>query len=440
MGRRNFTDGMEIVIEDFNAMSQAIERQMYARLGYELVSRKENAFFDDSFQVLFSSANTVLLKKGLGLQTDNTQVSPESTVRPLYLAADTSKSISAPHGSLNRIDIVCVKAALATEISQNRNYKDAATEVVSTQSMVVQKDWSADVVITAGTPNASPAVPSTPAGYIKVAELLVTAVSGLSGSGAVTDTRTKMPISSLTTVNTTGYTRVTAGATTTIAQLIADIDALLKRGWYDYFDLDVQAGADPASPSAGKNRLYIASDGTFYRKDSSGTKTPVGAGGGGGGGIRWNPVSGSAPIADEEYSDQIYLFEQSAGQKLVAYLKVPESFISGRQIQLFLDAYSPSASNQWKVQATTTLIRKNLDAVDSTTNQKVANSGDKTNTVAKQMRSLTLDLTGSDGTVNSVAVSAGDLLKVEITRIAPAGSEDTADLRLIPNSTEVKFG
>lgn len=437
MPRRYFEDGVEIVIEDLQAISSAAERSLYDRLVYEMVQRKENAFFGDSFIVSYSSANSVIVKKGSGFQTDSTQVTPEPTRRLLYLDVNQTVTLDAPNSVNNRIDIICVKNRLSTELTASRNFKDAITSVISTQTLITQKDWNAEILTVVGTPGVSPAVPATPAGYIKICELLVTAVSGLSGSGAVTDSRTLMPIGGTVTVDTTGKVRITAGATTTISQIVTDIDALLKNGYFEYYDMD-DLGADPTAPAASKKRIYFKSGLPYYRSNG-GAITPLGSGGGGGGGgANWQPVAAAGPVEDYEYDEKVWKFEQSASQSLTLWVHVPTGYIAGRQLVLKAGFYSPTASNVWRFQAVTTLLRKNNDAVDSTTNQNTSNSGDITNTVAKRLREISIDLTSSVGTINSVAVSAGDVIKLQLTRVIPgAGTEDTADIRFIPSSTEV---
>jgi hypothetical protein len=85
-------------------------------------------------------------------------------------------------------------------------------------------------------------------------------------------------------------------------------------------------------------------------------------------------------------------------------------------------------------------VRKNLDAINSSVNQETNDTGDFTNTVANQMREANIKITSPTGTINSVAVSPGDIIRLELTREAPGGTDDTADVRFIPSSTEVKFG
>ena len=190
---RNWEDGSEVVIADQNAAPKAVLREVYDRLAYELLQRVEDAFFGDSFLVTYSSATSVNVKKGLGFQTDSTQVSPEPNRRPLFLAADVNTVIGGADVVNARIDLICVKHALVDELSGTRKVKDAISDVISNESLVVQKDWEAEILVVAGTPAGSPVAPAIPTGYVCIAQLAVAASTGLP-PGGVTDTRDLMPI------------------------------------------------------------------------------------------------------------------------------------------------------------------------------------------------------------------------------------------------------
>jgi hypothetical protein len=438
MPRAHWEDGAEIVRNDLNATSKALQRELYDRVILELVQRAENAFFSDSFLCSFSSANQFIIKKGVGFISDAAQVSPEPQKRLLYRSADVTQLISSPDSVNDRIDIVCLIAGVVDELTGSRKFKDATTSVITTQSLVIQKDWEAEILVVDGTPAVTPAAPAIPSGYIKIAEVYVTAVTGIANGAAITDTRSLMPIGSSTTVNTIGFQRLPAGAAKTLLELFTSADQFLKFGYFNYSDFD-ELGADPAAPGASKVRLYYKG-GVWYGRSASGI-TPLGSGGGGGGGgANWVPVSGLGPVVDNEYDEKVWLFEQGAGQKLTLWSKVPTSYLAGRQIKMKGGFYSPSSADDWKVQATCTLIRKNNDAVTSVANQNVSNSGDIVNAVANRFNEISLDLSTTLGAINSVAVQPGDLIKIEIERIAPSGTEDAADLRFIPSSTEVIFG
>jgi len=160
-------------------------------------------------------------------------------------------------------------------------------------------------------------------------------------------------------------------------------------------------------------------------------------GAGGGGGFRFTPVEGMAPAEEFEYGDLVYVFSPGNNeQKIQAYLKVPQGYTVGKQIKMYLALYSLSASGTMLFRSTTTLIKKNSTAMDSTTNQHVSTNVALTNSVAKQYRETLLDLTEADGEINAVDVEPGDLLKIELYRLTDT---DTTDVRVVPNAAEPKF-
>lgn len=435
MSRQQFNDGQEVIFQDFNKMGARVENQFYDRVLFEMLQRAENALFDDGFLVSYASPSSVSVNAGVGFQTDASQVAPEPKKRLLYRASATTLNLVAPDLTNDRIDIVVMRAARAEGAAESRKFKDAGTGVISNQNLVTSNDWEAEFDIVEGTPNVSPTVPATPSGWIKIAELTVNAVTGLSGSGDVSDERTLMPVGGSATINSLPFVRLTAMAGLTIQQACAEIDNFLKFGYQNYTDYDV-LGADPAVPAVNRVRLYHKG-GVWYSRENGGAVTPIGSGGGGGGGgAEW---LGDALEVDENAA-KVKQFQQSAGQKETLWIKVPQGYLAGRQIFAYLNAYSPSSADQWKFQVVATLIRKNQDAVTSVANQRTINSGDITNTVANQDRQLSFDITSATGQINGFAVSAGDRIKLELTRIAPTGTEDTADISMVPGSTEVKFG
>lgn len=436
MPRRHWNDGQELVYQDLNSITTALERTIFDRLLYQLVQRVENAFFGDSFQVEYASTTSVTVRTGLGFQSDSSQESPEPNKRLLYNATQVTKNTAAPHASLDRIDIVVCQAAIVDEITANRKFKDAIASTITTEEMVVQKDWQATINVVQGTEGITPAVPATPTGYIKLAELAITAVSGMSGAGAVTDKRTKLPVGGDIILSTLGYNRITAGATKTIDEILASIDGFLKNGYFEYWEADnLASGSTPSNPAAGKYRLFFQ-EGVFYSLDSSGSKTPIGSGAGGGGGAVWHTPAGSAPIESEEYNERVFLFETGEDQKAVMLLKVPQGFITGRQIRMFISQYSPSSSDTQLLQAQVSLIRENLDPVSTPIANRTSTNSALTNTVADQYRHVSIDLTDVDGKIGAYSVDAGDILKIELSRGTDTDSED---IRFIPSATEFKF-
>jgi hypothetical protein len=243
MPRPVWSDGAEVNHTDLSNIGARSERELYERVLFQMLQKVENAFFDDSFSVSRTNATTVSIAAGTGFQTDNTQVAPESTKRLIYRASAVSQALNAAHASLNRIDIICVRANRVTSDTATRKFQNAVTDAVTDQTFPIETDWQADISYTAGTPDASPAVPATPSGYIKVAELLITAVTGLASSSDITDRRTRF------------YT---------------------DNGNFEYVDYE-ELAANPSSPSAGKSR-HFWKDGILYSKNSAGTVAQVNLG------------------------------------------------------------------------------------------------------------------------------------------------------------------
>jgi hypothetical protein len=442
MPRRNFQDGQEVVIQDFNDLSKALERGIYDRVIYEMLQRSSNAFFQDSFRVVFASANSVLVTRGLGFQTDATQSSPEPQYRPLFLPTDTTQLISTPDSVYDRIDAVCVRATLADELTGARKVKDAASNIISTETLVVQKDWRAEIVIVDGSPDPVPTAPATPAGYVKIAELLISAVTGIAGTASVVDTRPLMPVGGSIAIDTTAAKRVTAGPGQSINSLISEIDAFLFRGFFNYLDVEEinTPAIEPAAPAAGRRRLYYR-DGVLYLRESNGARTPVGSGaGGGGGGANWQPALGDAPLADYEFDEKVWKFAKDEDQKLTLWVKVPAGFIPGRQIRARLGYYSPGSSDVVRMQTTATLIRRGVDPINSLSNQYVSTNPDLPLSIANAYQEVNHDLSSTLGAVNGFSVQPGDILKVELQRVAPSGTDDNEEVRFIPSVTELVFG
>lgn len=388
MTRRNFVDGMEITFGDLSKIPAGVERNLFDRILHEMLQQKNDAFFGDGFKVTRSSATQTAVATGHGFQLDATQVSPEPVKRFLRNTAIQTLNHDAPHATNNRIDIVCVASSRANTDSQTRKYKAPTTGTITNETLVVETDWSSTLLVVAGTPAGSPVAPSTPAGYLKLAEVVVTAVTGIAASGAITDSRTKLPVGGDVAYDTTGFNKITAGVATKMSTILAAIDTALTSG------------------------------------------------GGGGGGMQWQAVEGLGPLQSQENGLQVFQFEAGATQQLVAGVVVPSGYVAGSQIKMNVGQYSPSASGTQLLTATTYLIAKNSSAVSSTTNSRVSTNTALTNTVTDQYRQVLLDLTDSLGKVNGVSVAAGDILRVVLGR---GTDTDTADVRFIPSVSEPKF-
>ena len=188
-------------------------------------------------------------------------------------------------------------------------------------------------------------------------------------------------------------------------------------------------GLVPAS--GGGTTTFLRADGTFA--------TP--AGGGGGGSLSWTEdVDSPTPIV--ENSNQVYAFQSlttlpgGGAQSLYALVLVPTSYIAGNQIKLKTSFYSPDSSGTALVQSVATLIRTGTDAITSTANQRTSTNTAVTLSAGTVNipQAVTLDLTSATGTINGVAVAAGNLIQVKLTRGTDTA---TSDLKLPVYGTEM---
>ena len=229
MPRQNFTDGMELTFGDLSKLPVRTEKELYDRVLFQMLQGVEDAFFGSGLLVTRTSSTELQIASGLGFQTDSTVVSPEPTKRLIYQEAVESVSIEAPDATNDRIDLVCVRAARSNTSSATRKFKDASTSVISNETLVIETDWEPVFLVVEGTPAGSPAAPAVPSGYLKLAEVVVTAVTGIAASGAITDTRDSLPVGGDIQLDTSALTQITSGVDTKLKTVISDIDSKLSQ-------------------------------------------------------------------------------------------------------------------------------------------------------------------------------------------------------------------
>jgi len=152
----------------------------------------------------------------------------------------------------------------------------------------------------------------------------------------------------------------------------------------------------------------------------------------------WSNADGG-PVEVYEDHQPVFQFEATLGQTLYAVVKVPSNYEAGNQI--FLDAifYSPGdEDDKFKMESKTTLVRVGTHAIDVAGNTNDSSTELTNPATAKVVRKITFNLTDADGEIDSVAVAAGDLLRVALSRIAASGDEDAQATRMI-KSGEVRF-
>jgi len=195
------------------------------------------------------------------------------------------------------------------------------------------------------------------------------------------------------------------------------------------------------APTADEKAALAGTDGApaVGNKYVTDSDPRLGGGGGGAGALWFNDTD--APIEEYEQGIQKHFFsEQEIGnQKLYFTLNVPSGYTAGNQISVYLKVHTAATSNDYNMQVVTTLIRDGVDAITSTTNQNTADSGDITASTANLYKKLTITLTDGSGEINSVAVGPDDLLILELTRKAVAGTDITEDVKFVPSTSDFVF-
>ena len=195
-------------------------------------------------------------------------------------------------------------------------------------------------------------------------------------------------------------------------------------------DLLVDDGTNVVRVAVGTNDQILVAD----SGEAAGVRWADNTAGGGGGGFTWFNDDGDAPLDQVKYNNKVWTFSDGLAQYLYTTVKVPQTYIAGNQIKMFITHFHEAASATQLLQAQATLIEPG-DAFDDTTDQRTTTNtatagGDKVTIQAE------LDLTDSSGQINSVAVAAGDLIKVRLSR---GTDTSTADVHFIESSTEVTF-
>lgn len=199
----------------------------------------------------------------------------------------------------------------------------------------------------------------------------------------------------------------------------------------------VENYTDAGKPAAGAaGRIIYLTDLQTFMGDNGTAFSSLG-GGGAGGSLKWIEDGPSAELI-KEANLEVYSFSSGdAGvQALYAAVRVPTSYISGRQIKMKLPVYSIDSSGTFLIQSIATLVRMGTDTFSSTANQRTSTNTAITATGGNQNipQSVLLDLTDTTGKVNGVSVSAGDYIIVKLQR---GTDTSTSDVRALTFASEV---
>lgn len=195
---------------------------------------------------------------------------------------------------------------------------------------------------------------------------------------------------------------------------------------------------DIAVYSSSNDRLAVGTHGqvlTSNTGSASGLAWADASGGGGGGSLQWIEDA-NAPTPSIENNTQVYSFGNSLSQELYTYVKVPDSYVAGNQINLRLLFYSSGTLDTVWLQSQSTLLEPGDAFTDTTDQHTSTNAAVTLDAPANEVRSSVLDLSNASGQVNSNAIAAGDLLKVRVYRTSDTSS---LDAKLLPYAAEATF-
>lgn len=172
-------------------------------------------------------------------------------------------------------------------------------------------------------------------------------------------------------------------------------------------------------------------------------RSPVGgggasAGGGAGAGISWNDDLGMVPEKITEFDQESFKFTQgdAGNQKLTAIVRVPDSYL-GAPIGMYINFHSPeNGSNSLLLQSTAYLVRDGVDGLDNVANSHASGNSAIPASIANLVNRELLPLSDLNGQINSLDVSPGDYIKIELIRGSDSSPED---IKFLPNLLDLVF-
>lgn len=199
-------------------------------------------------------------------------------------------------------------------------------------------------------------------------------------------------------------------------------------------DAKVPSFTDAGKPAVGNaGRMIFNTTFNALNVDNGSAWVAVGSGSGVGAFLNFYPDPGGSPIEVESGGLIYFEFADEESEILWAFLKVPSSYQAGQQLKLKMTVESDEAgSNQLIMRSQSYLVRQGTDAMASVANSHVDTASYSPGAVAAT--ELELDLTDPSGDINSVAVSAGDIIKIAISKPTDTSTEN---IRMFKSLVEV---
>lgn len=196
-GHVNWTFGEKITTADLIDMGSMAEQYVGFLAGLLFRDKPNNeersGFLGNSCLVTVSAGLTMSIAAGVGWYDDEAESDAYApVVKPIVVPVAVTTTLAAHDATNPRIDLICLAPGTTEEDSQSRNVIDPTSGSVSAQSVDKKVRNFYMLSVTTGTPAASPSAPSTPSGYIAIAQVRVPAVSG---AVTITDVRPLLQIS-----------------------------------------------------------------------------------------------------------------------------------------------------------------------------------------------------------------------------------------------------
>lgn len=235
-------------------------------------------------------------------------------------------------------------------------------------------------------------------------------------------------------------TATVAGKVSTTAQIWAGLKTF-NAGIKTEIEALFKEISSPSTPASGYVALFAKTDKKLWMKDSAGNEMLVGSGGGGGGGMKWYFGDSLAPEMTRKGPGlEVMAFAQTDVQEIFVKMKVPTGYTAGTQI--FLTGgqmFSPTNSGNVLWRATSYIYKLNVNGNGTPGSHSSTNTQQAINGTANQITVISdIDLTDGTGQINGVAVAAGNVILVKLTRLTTSETSGVADdVNLIPESFEV---
>ena len=195
---------------------------------------------------------------------------------------------------------------------------------------------------------------------------------------------------------------------------------------------------DAGKPAAGNAGRVVWLTDLLSAQVDNGTSYQSLGGGGGGGALRFIEAANAPVRVPSAIGLDYYDYEPGLSQALYLIIKVPTTYLAGRPVAMSGLWQNADSSGNVLITATATLVRAGTDSVADVTNNHTSTNGAVTMSGANQDKSqaISFDLSSATGTINSVAISAGDIIKV---KIAENGSTNASGIWLMTDASEVTF-